>query len=140
MDEETYITEITSYDYDAPIDEAGDVTPKYYAIRDVIKDFLPLPNITVPEVAAKMEPPPIQLRPRTTLFSARARHILGSQPIKSKKPLTFEEMYQDAGFVLYETMLPDSVKNPSTLKIHKLHDRSQIYINNVRRLQLLLKS
>lgn len=26
----------TSYDYDAPLNEAGDPTPKYFAIRDVI--------------------------------------------------------------------------------------------------------
>jgi hypothetical protein len=26
----------TSYDYDAPLNEAGDPTPKYYAMRNVI--------------------------------------------------------------------------------------------------------
>jgi len=26
----------TSYDYDAPLSEAGDPTPKYYAMREVI--------------------------------------------------------------------------------------------------------
>ena len=27
----------TSYDYDAPISEAGDLTPKFYAIKDVVQ-------------------------------------------------------------------------------------------------------
>lgn len=27
----------TSYDYDAPLSEAGDPTEKYFAIRDVVK-------------------------------------------------------------------------------------------------------
>lgn len=31
-----FLPQITSYDYDAPITEAGDLTEKYYAIRDVI--------------------------------------------------------------------------------------------------------
>ena len=31
-----YNPQLTSYDYDAPLTEAGDPTPKYFAIRDVI--------------------------------------------------------------------------------------------------------
>lgn len=30
----------TSYDYDAPISEAGDITPKFYAMRDIIAKVL----------------------------------------------------------------------------------------------------
>lgn len=32
-----YAPQPTSYDYDAPLTEAGDLTEKYFAIRDVIK-------------------------------------------------------------------------------------------------------
>lgn len=32
-----YAPQPTSYDYDAPLTEAGDLTRKYFAIRDVIK-------------------------------------------------------------------------------------------------------
>lgn len=32
----TYNPQLTSYDYDAPLTEAGDPTDKYFAIRDVI--------------------------------------------------------------------------------------------------------
>lgn len=35
-DEDTYLPQLTSYDYDAPLTEAGDPTPKYFEIRDVI--------------------------------------------------------------------------------------------------------
>lgn len=31
-----YQPQLTSYDYDAPISEAGDPTTKYFAIREVI--------------------------------------------------------------------------------------------------------
>ena len=31
-----YMPVPTSYDYDAPLNESGDVTPKYIAIRDII--------------------------------------------------------------------------------------------------------
>ncbi|XP_058814097.1 beta-galactosidase-1-like protein isoform X5 [Topomyia yanbarensis] len=45
-----YIPDITSYDYDAPLDESGDPTPKYIAIRQVISEFFSLPNLPVPKV------------------------------------------------------------------------------------------
>lgn len=86
-----------------------------------------------------MQPPPIQLRPRTTLFSPWTRFILGSEPLTSKKPQTFEEINQDTGFVLYETMLPESMKNQSTLQIPKLYDLSKIYINNVSEIRHLIE-
>lgn len=31
-----YLPQITTYDYDAPLTEAGDPTPKYMAIKEVI--------------------------------------------------------------------------------------------------------
>lgn len=122
---------VTSYDYDAPMNEAADVTPKYNAIRDVIKDFFPMPNIPVPDVAPKMELPSIKLSAKTTLFSSCSRSILGSPVKKSINPLTFEQINQGCGFVLYETMLPNSVKNSGSLKISILNDRATIYMNNV---------
>lgn len=122
---------ITSYDYDAPINEAGDVTPKYFAIRDVIKDFLPLPNVTVPVNEPKLKLPPVQLRPKTTLLSPTARNILGKPMIMSPTPLKFEELNQFAGFVLYETLLPDHMPDPSNLRIPALHDRAIVSVDNV---------
>lgn len=126
----------TSYDYDAPINEAGDITQKYLVIRDVIKDFLPLPNITVPVNEPKMQLPPIQLRPKTTLLSPTARTTLGSKMIRSQNPLKFEELNQFSGFVLYETMLPDQMTDPSNLRIPVLHDRAIVSVDNVSRVHL----
>lgn len=78
-----------------------------------------------------MELPSLQLSPRTTLFSLWSRFILGNQMIASQNPLTFGAIAQDAGFVLYETMLPDSMNSPGSLHISKLYDRATIYVNNV---------
>ena len=38
----------TSYDYDAPISEAGDITQKYMAIRESISKYLPIPKVSIP--------------------------------------------------------------------------------------------
>ncbi|GIY78383.1 beta-galactosidase [Caerostris darwini] len=52
----------TSYDYDAPLNEAGDPTPKYYAMREAIGKFFPLPTGVVPKPAPKMALPPITMK------------------------------------------------------------------------------
>lgn len=126
-----YQADITSYDYDAPMDEAGDVTDKFMILRDVIKDFLPLPNISVPLKSPRMKIPSIELHPKTTLLSESARKFLGSKTVASTKPLRFEELNQFSGFVLYETNLPQLKRDPSVLAIPTLHDRAIVYIDNV---------
>lgn len=130
--ENQYQAYITSYFMNAPIDESGDITPKYLAIRDVIKDFLPLPNVTVPESRApKMQPPPIKLHPKTTLLSSMARRHLADEAKTSQYPMKFEELDQFSGFLLYEAFLPDSMPDPSVLHIPNLHDRAIVCVDSV---------
>lgn len=54
---------------------------------------------------------------------------MGSTPIVSEKALTFEELNQFSGFVLYETDLPKFTRDPSNLLIEKLRDRAQVYVD-----------
>lgn len=133
-----YKADITSYDYDAPMDETGDVTPKYQILRDVIKDFLPLPNISIPLNSRKMTLPTVVLHPKAALLSSASRNTLASQVITSEKPLTFEELNQFSGFVLYETQLPILKMDPSIVTIPVLHDRAIVTIDNVSRFPLLV--
>lgn len=125
--------DVTSYDYDAPMDEAGDPTAKFMLIRDAIKDYLPLPDIPVPQREPKMRLDAVKVLPRTTLLSNVSRQQLGSAPILSKVPLTFEAIDQYSGFVLYETDLPRNfVRDPSLLVIENLRDRAHVFVDNVR--------
>ncbi|HEY6082888.1 MAG TPA: beta-galactosidase family protein, partial [Chitinophagaceae bacterium] len=43
------VPDVTSYDYDAPLNEAGEPTPKYYAMRKLLQAYLP-PGKTLPPV------------------------------------------------------------------------------------------
>lgn len=130
--ENGYQAYIPSYFLNAPIDESGDITPKYLAIRDVIKDFLPLPNTTVPTMPApKMHPPPIKLHVKTTLLSSMARRHLAEELKQSQYPMKFEELDQFSGFLLYEAFLPDSIPDPSVLRIPHLHDRAILCVDTV---------
>lgn len=113
------------------MNEAGDPTPKYMLIRDAIKDYLPLPNISVPARVPKMTLPPIQMIAKEMLLSPIARRKLGQAPIKSRLPLSFEAINQYSGFVLYETILPKLKYDPSILSIPKLNDRAIVLIDDV---------
>jgi beta-galactosidase len=53
-DKGTYRPTVTSYDYDAPLDEAGDPTPKYFAFREVISRYAAVPD----ELPARRAPAP----------------------------------------------------------------------------------
>lgn len=112
--------------------EAGDVTSKYHVLRDVIKNYLPLPDIPVPVESPKMTLPSIELQAKAALLSDASRRYLGTSFTQSFKPKTFEELNQFSGFVLYETELPKLKRDPSVLKIPFLNDRAIVTIDDVR--------
>ncbi|MCJ8732959.1 hypothetical protein PDJAM_G00217660 [Pangasius djambal] len=84
---------VTSYDYDAPLSEAGDPTDKLLAIRDVIKDFRDIPVGPIPPALPKMAYGFVMLQKISNVSDLL--EILSPQgPVKSLKPLTFEEIKQ----------------------------------------------
>ncbi|RSD13961.1 glycoside hydrolase family 35 protein [Amycolatopsis eburnea] len=68
-DKGVYQPIVTSYDYDAPLDEAGDPTPKYHAFRDVIARYHKVPD-TVPPPARPAPTPHGVLRDPVRLLDA----------------------------------------------------------------------
>jgi beta-galactosidase len=94
-----YEPTISSYDYDSPIDEAGRLAPKFALYRDTIRKHLPAGE-TLPEPPAPL--PSITI-PRFEFAEAAPLTGLLGNPIRSERPLTFEEIDQDYGFVLYRT-------------------------------------
>lgn len=111
--------------------EAGDPTSKLFAIRDTIGRYLPLPNISVPVPEEKMSLDAIRLNPISVILSPIARRHLGSPPVIKALPITFEELNQNSGFILYETSLPHFKVDPSLLKVDKLRDRAYVYLDRV---------
>uniref|UniRef100_A0A4W6FKC9 Galactosidase, beta 1-like n=1 Tax=Lates calcarifer TaxID=8187 RepID=A0A4W6FKC9_LATCA len=106
---------VTSYDYDAPLSEAGDPTEKLLAIRDVIKKYFGTSNST--KVVC--------------LILLNTLSPLG--PVKSQHPLTFEEMKQYYGYMLYRTTLPRDLSEPTPLisPLNGVHDRAYVSVNGV---------
>ena len=123
-DKHTYRPTVTSYDYDAPLDEAGDATPKFTAFRDVIARHAPVPGTPVPEPSKKLNLLGIRLTRTAPLLASLDR--LGDA-VEGERPLTMEQLGQDFGFVLYETAL--AAEGPALLSADSVRDRAQVFVD-----------
>lgn len=125
-----FIPDITSYDYDAPLDESGDPTPKYEAIRQVISEFFPMPHRPLPSPTRKMSLPSVVLKPIDSLLNKQFLRKIASPEIQNLTPLTFEALNQYSGLVLYEALLPTNLKSdPMKLTVEKVHDLGYVFVD-----------
>lgn len=121
-----YEPQISSYDYDAPLDEAGNATDKFMKFRAVIQSNLPAGQ-TLPEVPAAK---PSMAIPAIQFQSAIKVAELLTNPVRNLKPMTFEDLNQAYGFVWYRSTLNGG--KTGTLKIKELRDYAVIMINGKR--------
>jgi beta-galactosidase len=125
-DKGTYRATVTSYDYDSPLNEAGDPTEKYRRFRSIIGKYGAVPEEEIPEPGEKLPPVTIDLTEKAPLFSPDVLAALGTAR-ESQAPLTMERLGQDFGFVLYETRLPAA--GPVTLAFDQIGDRAQVFVD-----------
>lgn len=127
-----YQPQPTSYDYDAPLSEAGDLTEKYFALRDVIQKFKKVPEGLIPPSTPKFAYGKVALKKLKTVVEA-LDILCPSGPIKSFYPLTFIQVKQYFGFVLYRTTLPKDCKDPTHLSspFNGVHDRAYVSVDGV---------
>ena len=115
--------DLTSYDYDAPISEAGWVTPKYDSIRTVIKKYVkhevPNPPARIPVI----EVPSIKLDKVADLLAYAER----MDPVTDVRPLSFEQLNQGYGYVLYTRRFNQPISG--TLEIPGLRDYAVVYVD-----------
>lgn len=124
-----YAADITSYDYDAVMDEAGGVTTKYELIKQVIGEVLPLPEIVL-SPAKRLGYGKVELTPSLELLSTEGRAALSKgAAVTAVKPKSFEEMDQYSGLLLYETPLPSMDLDPALLQVAELRDRAHVFID-----------
>src|SRR5215207_5298919 len=118
---EGYKPIINGYDYDSPLDEAGRPTAKFFALRDVIKKYLPAGTVP-PELPAPLplvEVPRFELKESASLFSAAGRAA------RSERPRTMEALGQSYGFVLYRKRLGRGATG--ALEIQEVRDYALVY-------------
>jgi len=120
-----YQPQTQSYDYDAPINEAGNPTPKFYAYRELALKYQPKGTILpeIPAVKKTIELPSFELNEVATLDKNLPKAV------KNQNPMTFEDLDQGYGYVLYTSTLP---KGKGWLKLKELRDYAVVLVNGKR--------
>lgn len=118
-----YEPDVTSYDYDAPVNEQGGVTAKYMTLRKLIGSYLPrrvkLPPI--PEPVPVMSFPETEMEPLTSIWDNMPA------PVHLVQPEPFEMLGQDHGFMLYSTRLTGH--KGGRLIVTDIHDYATVFID-----------
>lgn len=123
-----YIPYATSYDVDAPINEYGEPTPKYYALKKILCEYLGKEYIeTEPVKCPTAAYGQVVLTQKAPLFENL--DSVAEKTVLSKQTKTMEELSQDYGFILYKTHLDWTDDFERRVCIEGLHDRATIYVN-----------
>jgi beta-galactosidase len=119
-----FAPDVTSYDYDAPINEYGLATPKYHQLREMMQSHSaerlpaiprpPMSIITVPRFQLERV---MSLNDHVTAINTNSRNVL-----------TMEDMDTGWGMIEYTTTLPE-VGSQSLLTLNDCHDYAQVFIN-----------
>lgn len=120
--------DVTSYDYDAILSEAGDVTPKYLRYREVLED-LGIPS-------GQELPAPI---PRRAYGRAAVLEKVGlmealedlSEPVESIYPQSMERLGQNYGYILYTSPVVCG-RRLEKIRLHGAGDRANIFLGEKR--------
>ncbi|QNR85149.1 beta-galactosidase [Pedobacter riviphilus] len=115
--------DLTSYDYDAPISEAGWATEKYNALRDLLK------KPETPAVPAKI---PLIAIPDIILTKAVDLEDIKSKitPVNDDNPLTFEALNQGHGYIWYSKKFNQPISGK--LELAGLRDYAIVYVNGTK--------
>ena len=132
-----FAPDVTSYDYDAPINEAGQITDKFWKLRKAMEkysgDFDPVTQKwvgskklpAVPKEYPTIAIPKFELKEFSSILNGIDPQV--KQPIQKGAIKTFEEMDMGWGSMLYTTHLPE-ISEQSILKA-EIHDFAQVFIN-----------
>lgn len=120
-DGKNYEPDVTSYDYDAPLDESGRPKPKYFTFRDVIAEATGITPPPVPAVPPTMKIPEFKLEESVSLWKVLPN------PVHSEQILSMEDLDQAYGYILYRKQLDGPVEGD--LVLDELHDYAQIYLD-----------
>lgn len=122
---------VTSYDYDALLTEAGDLTEKYHLVKDILKKYEHKIKkhknhkyFSVKE-SKKMNYGDVEF---TEYGTFKENLDLISRHYTSPYPLTMEELDQDYGFILYKTTIKGKLE-ALKLNLQEVRDRALVYLN-----------
>ena len=123
-----FAPDVTSYDYDAPINEYGHATPKFWELRKMMEKYTDgkaLPAVPK-DVAPIITVPKFELKEFSSIFNGEDSQF--KLPIRKEGGvMTFEEMDMGWGSMLYTTTMPE-IPAQSVITAD-FHDFAQVFIN-----------
>lgn len=114
----------TSYDYDAPIDEQGAATEKYFQLRNLLQKYSDTKLPTVPKAKPIISVPEIKFTEMAPLF--RAGNMPEAASSHDIQPM--EVFNQGYGSIMYSTTLP-ALKAGAIININDVNDFAVVYID-----------
>ncbi|MFJ6679331.1 beta-galactosidase family protein [Microbacterium sp. NPDC091382] len=121
-DKGRYLPIVTSYDYDAPLDEAGDPTDKYHAFRDVIAKYADVPA-EVPDAPAP--------RPEMSVALTEVSRPGPTEAGGFEGLLTFEDAEHTGTLMRVEVALPGGFSG-GVLSVVEVRDQAWVSVDGVR--------
>ncbi|XP_010863179.2 beta-galactosidase-1-like protein 2 isoform X2 [Esox lucius] len=120
---------ITSYDYDAPLSESGEYTPKYHLLRDLFSRYQSEALPDMPALRWKETYEPAIMYQHLSLWDVLS---FTEEPFKSPIPVNMENLPvnngngQSSGYTLYET----TITNGGSLKSgDNVRDRALVFVD-----------
>ncbi|MCX4509695.1 beta-galactosidase [Streptomyces sp. NBC_01619] len=122
--------DITSYDYDAPVDEFGRPTEKFWAFRELLAPYAQGPLPEVPVAPAVLGAPAEAVLGEWASMDA-VLEALGGPESEYATPPSFEELGVDRGLVRYRLDVPGP-RRAFPLTVDGLRDIAVVYVDGER--------
>lgn len=119
-----FAPDVTSYDYDAPINEYGQATPKYWELRRTMEKYNDGGKLPAPPKA----PMPVITIPKFALTEYAPLENTMGNCIQSRDIRSFEDMDMGWGIADYSTALP-KIPMESMLTLNEPHDFAQVFVD-----------
>ncbi|MCM1027582.1 MAG: beta-galactosidase [Roseburia sp.] len=124
--------DVTSYDYDAVLTEAGDLTEKFYRYREILGKYRELPELTVNAVGKKKAYGRVTVQERVGLLQTLSAL---AAPVESRQPRSMERLGQNYGYILYTSPIRNERKLEK-LRLWDANDRANVFLGEKRLLNL----
>jgi beta-galactosidase len=119
------LPQVTSYDYDALLTEAGEPTEKYYHVQKAIKEVCPEVWQAAPRTKTFTELGSYPVNQSVSLFAVKDTMM---KPQTTAYPLTMEEAGSGYGYLLYSANLKN-YHHENKLKVVEASDRVHIFVD-----------
>lgn len=115
--------DVTSYDYDGVLTEAGDLTEKYRRYQEIIRKYAPVPEVPLTTAIQKKAYGTLTADAKVGLFEALDDL---AEPVSSTFPQCMEKLGQNYGYIMYSSRM-ETQNSLETIRLWGANDRANIF-------------